>query len=582
MSLPNHREVPSEFINEIVYYACVGGHINEMVPSILLFSFGDRTVTVYPESSFYTPDGPTSEEFFFSSFDCASVVDSQDIKMIKIEFYTTRNLFIRTNNISDHNALLTIFRTITRNIRTLFRKDFLALDWQEKIKTFNCTFRGKTDPLEFTIYNGIITISYKKSKIPCIVIPMDSTVTISRRNSLHITSTLRKVFLSLSLDDLNESISLLANCRHRIVPPPKIITDTQAGRLSELLSYAQQLVEEDGLYPEECLEHFDELCEVLKYIGKKKYATKQQKILVTEKLIKKEKDETTPEFKEDDLMQYVSQTNPFVEVRRLESIGKGGFGEVFRAQRKSDGTVLALKILKHTVKERYSKLGQEIARMALWKHEFLIQIDKCYLFDNRVYITMPYCNCGSIKQVVKDKSHVFTLCDVSYVIQCLLMALEYIHSQGFIHRDIKPANILMMDDGGVKLIDFGLVVRKSLNPHTRSGSKQYMAPEVVLQKVYDEKADIWSVGCVAQELAEGKSPYREDGIVKLLFRTVTNGAMGLRRIKYWDNIFVDFVEQCFIYNPEKRWSATQLLKHPFIEWAPTSYFYKKYHHIENN
>ena len=580
MSIPNHREIPDEYVNEIIYYASVGFNVTDTQNSIIVFNFADRTITIYNEISFHSPEGPQSEEYLFSTFDCVHIIRSQETNIIKVEFYTTKVLYIKTNNASDHNAIFSIFREITKNIRALFKKELLMQDWHDHIKTYDCKFRNRPETVQFDIYNGIVTVKYKDHNLPCIVIPMDSTVTISKRNTLHITSTLRKLFLQLSTEDMNEAIQLLANCRHRIVPPPKVVDDLTYGKLGDLVGYAQNLIEEDEMYGEECLAHYHELCEVLKYVGKKKYATKQQKIdWANEKFAKKEKDEPAPEFPEDDLMQFVEQTNPYAEVRRLESLGKGGFGEVFKAQRKSDGKMVALKVLKHTIKERYAKLGAEIARMALWKHEFLIGIDKCYLFDNRVYITMPYCKSGSIKQVVKDKSHTFTLCDVAYVCQCVLMALEYIHAQGFIHRDIKPANILMMENGGIKLIDFGLVTRKVLKPKTRSGSKQYMAPELILQKVYDEKVDIWSLGCVTQELAEGKSPYREDGIVKLLYRTVTQGAMGLRRIKYWDNVFVDFVSECFVFEPEARPSASQLLQHPFIEWAQKSYFYKKYYKL---
>ncbi|ELP94244.1 serine/threonine protein kinase, putative [Entamoeba invadens IP1] len=581
MALVDHRAIQPDLISESFYYAAVGTHTTELTHSILHFNFSDRTLTVYPENSFHTPDGPTSEEILFSMFDCAYIMRSGEVSIIKVEFYSTRNMYIRANNVSDHNTLYTIFRALTRSIRTLFKKDFLALDWRQKIRVFDCTFRGRTDPLEFTIYNGVVTVSYKRCAIPCIIIPMDSTVTISRRNSLHITSNLKKVLLVLSPDDLQEAFKLLSNCRHRVVPPPRVVNDMNAGRLSELSSYAMQLVEEDELYPEECLEHFDELCEVLKYIGKKKYATRQQKVdYMNEKYQKKEKlDDPPKEYPEDDLMQYVTSSNPFLELRRLESVGKGGFGEVFKAQMKSDGRFVALKVLKHSISERYTKIGQEIARMATWKNEYLIGIEKCWLYENRVYIVMPMCNAGSVKTVVKNKDHVFALCDVAYVIGSVLNGLAYIHERGFIHRDIKPANILMNENGGVKLIDFGLVTRVESKPHTRSGSKQYMAPEVILQKEYDEKVDIWSIGCVTQELAEGKSPYREDGIVKLLFRTVTNGAMGLRRIKYWDNVFIDFVSQCFYYKPEQRLSAKELLAHPFIGWATTSYFYKKYHNL---
>ena len=86
-----------------------------------------------------------------------------------------------------------------------------------------------------------------------------------------------------------------------------------------------------------------------------------------------------------------------------------------------------------------------------------------------------------------------------------------------------------------------------------------MAPEVIRQEPYGAKVDIWSVGCVAQELFEGQPPYRELGMMKGIFKTATVGACGLRQPTKALPEFVDFLGHCFAFSPDERFSAEQLL-----------------------
>ena len=150
--------------------------------------------------------------------------------------------------------------------------------------------------------------------------------------------------------------------------------------------------------------------------------------------------------------------------------------------------------------------------------------------------------------------------------------IPYIHETGFIHRDIKTANILINEKNIIKIIDFGLVVRKCSRPQNRAGSKSYMAPEVIKQIPYDEKIDIWSLACVAQELLEGQPPYKEHGVIKGMFRTAAFGAQYLRDETKTHPLFVDFLQQCFHYDPQNRPSCNELLKHRFFDLQKNSSF----------
>lgn len=190
---------------------------------------------------------------------------------------------------------------------------------------------------------------------------------------------------------------------------------------------------------------------------------------------------------------------------------------------------------------------------------------------------------GTLKTLLKNRMKPFQDADTAFLLQETLKALKYIHEQGFLHRDIKTANIMLKQNFEIKVIDFGLVVRIASKPTNRAGSKAYMAPEVIKQVPYNEKVDIWSLGCVAQELFEGSPPYRELGVFKGLFKVATVGAPGLRNPSKALPEFVDFLKRCFEYQPEERWSAAQLLevceesslvvtnkKHPYLKQAEMS------------
>ena len=180
---------------------------------------------------------------------------------------------------------------------------------------------------------------------------------------------------------------------------------------------------------------------------------------------------------------------------------------------------------------------------------------------------------GTLKSMLKTKER-FSEVDTSFLIRETLKALQYIHEYGFIHRDIKTANIMLNPNHAVKVIDFGLVVRASNNPYNRAGSKAYMAPEVK-QQPYDFKVDIWSVGCVAQELVEGNPPYKEIGLIKGTFKTATIGAMGLRYPTRVSKEFRDFISKCFIFDFKERPGCEELLKMPFFKQAESSPLFKQ-------
>jgi len=280
-----------------------------------------------------------------------------------------------------------------------------------------------------------------------------------------------------------------------------------------------------------------------------------------------------PEEKVLTLNDVVSKADPKLLYHSIQKIGEGAAGEVFSAIQKDGNKTVAIKQMNLAAQQKNIKLLlTEIDIMKNSNHKNIVHYYDSYVVDDRfLWVVMEFMAGGCLTDILEQFDSIqMTEQMISHVCLETLDGLQYIHSLHRIHRDIKSDNILIGARGEVKLADFGYAAQLTQQKSKRStivGTPYWMAPELIRGQEYDQKVDIWSLGIMAMEMAEGEPPYMDFPPLRALFLITTKGIPPLKESDKWSREFADFVAQCLEKDAEKRPDATQLLKHPFLKTA---------------
>ncbi|CAK6984292.1 serine/threonine-protein kinase Nek1-like, partial [Scomber scombrus] len=203
---------------------------------------------------------------------------------------------------------------------------------------------------------------------------------------------------------------------------------------------------------------------------------------------------------------------------QVKVIGKGGFGKAILVKSKKDGHQYVIKQINISdmSTEETQKAQQEVEVLSNMTHPNIVQYKESFEEGDCLYIVMNYCEGGDLSMKIKSQEgKLFSEEQILDWFVQICLALKHIHDRNIIHRDIKPQNIFLTKDGTVQLGDFG--VARVLNSTgelatTGIGTELYLSPEICENKLYDNKSDIWALGCVLYELCSLKPAFEVDDL----------------------------------------------------------------------
>ncbi|GAA5879052.1 hypothetical protein JCM1840_003853 [Sporobolomyces johnsonii] len=256
---------------------------------------------------------------------------------------------------------------------------------------------------------------------------------------------------------------------------------------------------------------------------------------------------------------------------RKELVGKGAYGGVYKGVHNESGTVVALKVIDmDTPDDDISEIQKEVALLSelrdAARHNITLY-HGCYLHGHELWIAMDFASGGSIRTLMK--SGPIEEKYAALIVREVLVALSFLHRQDIIHRDVKAANILLTQTGKILLCDFGVAAHLQANSKrsTFTGTPLWMAPEVITDgKMYDTKADIWSLGITLYEIATGNPPYfgmeplRACALIPKSQPPKLEGGV-------WSNPMREFLASCLQVDPALRPTADELSR---LKWPKSA------------
>ncbi|XVF85082.1 hypothetical protein PTKIN_Ptkin17bG0089800 [Pterospermum kingtungense] len=291
-----------------------------------------------------------------------------------------------------------------------------------------------------------------------------------------------------------------------------------------------------------------------------------------------------PEVKNSEFIPFVRLPKPItnasqevadlLDLEKVCVLGRGNYGTVYKVRHRKTSAIYALKIIRVDPDQRYQP-SHEIEILLSTDSPFIIKCLGTYeSLAGEKAVVMKYMDAGTLDTLVKANGP-FSESSIAHVAYQVLSGLSYLHAFNIVHLDIKPSNLLVDGNMNVKIGDFGVSKIMRENEAAEywdiyTGTYAYMSPERLDSNTYDSKyvyaADIWSLGVTLLELYVGHFPFLPPGgklnWMRLVLITCFGEAPSLP--KEASEEFRSFISCCLQKEPSKRWTALQLLSHPYI------------------
>ncbi|EGG01687.1 p21-activated serine/threonine protein kinase [Melampsora larici-populina 98AG31] len=267
----------------------------------------------------------------------------------------------------------------------------------------------------------------------------------------------------------------------------------------------------------------------------------------------------------------VSPQDPNQLYAKIKKVGQGASGSVYVAKVLATGQKVAIKQMDLKVQPRKELIVNEILVMKESQHPNIVNfLDSFILGNDELWVVMEFMEGGALTDVIDNNSmeedQIASICHES------CKGLQHLHQQSIIHRDIKSDNVLLDCQGHVKITDFGFCAKLTDQKSKRAtmvGTPYWMAPEVVKQKEYGAKVDIWSLGIMAIEMIENEPPYLDEEPLKALYLIATNGTPTLKKPERLSKELKNFLAVCLCVDVKSRATADELLQHEFLKKSCT-------------
>ena len=255
----------------------------------------------------------------------------------------------------------------------------------------------------------------------------------------------------------------------------------------------------------------------------------------------------------------------------ISKLGEGAYSTVFKVMRTVDGKTYALKkvkLLNLSDKEKENALN-EVRILASVKSNYVVSYKEAFFDekDRTLCIVMEFADNGDLYQKIvehKKKAMFFEESEIWRIFIQLVKGLKALHDLKILHRDLKSANVFLYKNGDAKIGDLNVskVTRAGVG-HTQTGTPYYASPEVWNDSPYDNKSDIWSLGCVLYEMITLKPPFRAQDM-EGLYKRVIKGQYSRIPERFSNDLF-QIIQFLLQVNPKLRPSCEQILNHPIIQ-----------------
>lgn len=251
------------------------------------------------------------------------------------------------------------------------------------------------------------------------------------------------------------------------------------------------------------------------------------------------------------------------DYEQVQPIGKGSFSKVYKAVNKYTKKPVAIKVIPIKLFNRYKeRILAELDIIRKLKHVNILEFFEIYQSRNNIYVLSELCD-GTLTKII---SIITTEQQIFDIYAQIINGIKYLYDHKIFHRDIKPENILIKNDI-IKIADFGFAKEtEDYNKisDTICGSPLYMAPEIVLEKPYSIKSDIWSLGIILYQMMYKTHPYGE---VKTIIQLVNNFNIKTPiqfPEKNYTKELIDLVSKMLTYDPNNRISWDNLFNHTWL------------------